>query len=121
VDLKTVKDFTFTASAGLVKDRFVLNVSNILTGTENPVIPEESFNIYYGNNMINIQTLSDLWDGKTGSIRIMDFAGKTISYNNNEEFRKNSLIQISAPGTQGIYFVELKSKLMRHVRKVVVK
>ena len=27
---------------------------------------------------------------------------------NNSEFSKNSLVQVAAPGTKGIYFVEIK-------------
>ena len=55
------------------------------------------FNIYHAYNFINIETIADDWAGKTGSVRVMDMAGKRISESLNVEFNKNSLIQIQSP------------------------
>jgi hypothetical protein len=121
-NLKTTPLITFDGNAGTSSDRFVLKVSTITTSAEDPVIvSKDLFNIYPGNNAINIQTVSDLWDGKSGSVRVIDLTGRTVGTLDNEWFSKNSLIQISAPVKKGIYLVELKSGTLRHLGKVIIK
>ena len=120
-DLKTTPTLTFSAAAGTIPDRFILEISNVATGIENPVVLKNIFNIYPSNYMINIQTVSDEWDGKPGSVKVLDLTGKTISDSQNNEFSKNSLVQVQAPRVQGIYVVEIRSGIMRYVGKVVIK
>lgn len=120
-DLKTNPIVTFSAPKGTIAGRFILKVSNIATGIENPVTAQNSFNIYPANGLINIQTLADEWDGKTGSIKIMDLAGKIISNRINSEFSKNALLQIPAPNAAGIYIVELRSGPMKYVAKIIIR
>ena len=71
--------------------------------------------------IINLQTLSDTWTGKSGSVRIMDMGGKTVSDHQNIEFNKDDLIQMQAPVSTGLYFVEVRSGIMRYVGKVLIK
>jgi hypothetical protein len=111
----------FAGVAGTSADRFVLKVGTITTGVESPVSTVSIFNIYPSYSHINIQTVSDLWEGKSGTVRIMDLTGKTFESINNCEFSKSSLIQLVAPVSRGIYIVEIKSGLLRHVGKVVIK
>jgi hypothetical protein len=121
VDLNSVKEYSFSAPAGLVKDRFILTVTNISTGIEDPVNEEDMFSIYHGFGNINILPLSDQWDGMTGSIKVMDLSGKTIISQQDNEFRKNTLIRIPFNGTKGIYIVEIKSVVNRYTGKVSVR
>lgn len=121
VDLKSVKEYSFSASAGEVKDRFILAITKLTTDIENPLAADSQFNIYHGFGQINIQPLADEWDGKTGSVKLMDFSGKSIRYDQNTEFYKNTLIQIPAPERGGLYFVEIRSGMMKFTGKVVVK
>jgi hypothetical protein len=88
---------------------------------EKPGISETNFKIYSSHNLINIQTLSDDWNGKAGSIGLVDMFGREITRLDNAEFWKNSLIQISTAGLRGIYFVKMQSGLMKHVGKVVIR
>jgi len=121
-NLKTTPVLTFSGTTGTTANRFIMKVGTITTGIEDRIITKSTFNIYpANNNMINIQTMSDEWDGKTGSVRVLDLSGKTVSDQNNSEFSKNSLIQIESPGAKGIYFVEIKSGVLRYVGKVVIK
>lgn len=120
-NLKTTPNLTFSASAGSITDRFILKITNITTGVENPVISNNKFNIFPSNDMINIQTVSDIWDGKSGSVKIIDLTGKTVNDQNNTEFSKNSVIQVAAPVKSGIYVVEIKSGVLRYVGKVVIR
>lgn len=97
-----------------------LNVS-VPTGMDNPLISQNSFKIYFSYGFINIQSLSDKWDGKKGTVRLADITGKTISLLPNEEFIKNSLIRINAPSNRGLYIVEVKSGTLRWVGKVMIR
>ena len=104
VNLRNTPALSFNASEGIYSDRFVIKITNISTAVENPAASETNFNIYSSNELINIQTLSDDWDGKAGSIDLIDISGRKSERINNAEFWKNSLIQIPASGLQGNIF-----------------
>ena len=120
-DLKTTPNVVFSANAGSYPDRFILKISNLTTGTEDLPVSEKGFSIYYANDMINIQTGSEEWEGKSGSVRILDLSGKTVTEKQNAEFRKNSITQVQSPSTTGLYFVEIRAGLKRYVGKVVIR
>jgi hypothetical protein len=84
-------------------------------------LPEISFNIYTFNGSLNINLLSDDWNGKQGSVKITNLAGTTISDNRNLEFWKNSLIQLPFSEAKGIYIVEIRSGAMMYVGKVMIR
>jgi hypothetical protein len=94
---------------------------SLATGLEDRLISQNRFNIYPSAYHINIQPLADEWNGKKGSVTIFNIGGKTVGDLQKAEFRKNSIIQVNAPAVQGIYFVELKSGVMRYVGKVVIR
>ncbi len=48
-------------------------------------------------------------------------AGKSVSDLQNAEFNKDALIQLQAPKTGGLYFIEIRSGLKRYVGKVIIK
>jgi parallel beta-helix repeat protein len=121
VRLNTNPVLTFSSSTGLFTDRFILKISNVATAVENLKVSDNTFNIYHGFDLINIQTIADEWDGKSGSVKVLDLTGKTITNLNDAEFSKNSLIQVQAPDTKGLYVVEIRSGAKRYVGKVVVK
>jgi hypothetical protein len=120
-DLKTTPTLAFASSAETLSDRFVLKVSKISTGIEDPVVTSNSFNIYSVNNLINIQPLADGWDGKKGSIRVLDMTGKSFNNLQDVEFRKNSILQIPAIGLKGMYIVEMRAGALRFVGKVLIR
>ena len=121
VDLKKGDKLLFSTLAGEFEDRFVLTVCNLTTGSEEIKLPENQFNIYAINGILNINPLSDEWNGKQGSVRIADLMGKSIFDNRNVEFWKNTVIQLPVQGVKGIYFVEIRSGVMRYVGKVMIK
>ncbi len=120
-DLKTTPALTFSASAGSLTDRFILKVGNIATGTEDPVSSVNIFNIYPSFGAVNIQTISDEWNGKTGSVKIHDLSGKIVKNLDNTNFSKNSLITVPINAVKGIYVVEIKAGVKRFVGKVVIR
>ena len=120
-NLKTNPVITFSASSGVITDRFILKLTNVLTGNEAPVSSKGLFNIYNGQGFINIRTLSDEWDGQQGSILVLDIAGKTVSDLRNTGFSRNSIIRIPAPSVKGLYIIELRSGSKRYIGKVVIR
>jgi hypothetical protein len=120
-NLKTTPNLTFSAATGTITDRFVLKVSKITTGIENPSVSENIFNIYPSDRFINIQTIADDWDGKSGSVRVMDLTGKTVSGLQSIVFSRSSIIQVPDAGLKGMYIVEIRSGAMRYVGKVVIR
>jgi hypothetical protein len=94
---------------------------DIPTGLENPVISLNSFNIYSASGMIWIRTLSEEWDGKTGSVKVYDIIGKPVINLLPVDFQKNSLIQINSPEIRGIYIVLIKAGRLKYTGKVVVR
>ena len=77
------------------------------TGFEDPVASENSFNIYITYGQINIQTLSDDWNGRTGSVNIIDISGKPVRMMENVQFSKNSPVQVQSRFSNGLYVVEI--------------
>jgi hypothetical protein len=51
----------------------------------------------------------------------MDLSGKPVRVEPNAEFNKNTLIQLPAPDKAGLYFVEIRSGMMKFTGKVLVK
>lgn len=120
-DLKKTPWLSFIAPKGKIADRFVLKVSTVPTGIEDPAITDVKFNIYQAYDFVIIEPLDEIWNGRTGNVRIMDLTGKSVSDNSNIEFQTKSLVQIPAPERKGIYFVEVKAENLRHTGKVVIK
>jgi hypothetical protein len=119
-NLKTTPVLTFSSEPGLISDRFILKI-DISTGTEDIHATDNSFNIYQNFGNINIQTLADAWDGKTGSVKIMDMSGKIVTDLRNTGFSKTSITEVQAPASGGLYFIEISSGMNRYVGKVMIK
>ena len=111
----------FAAGKGTITGRFVLKIGSVTTGFENMTANNTIFNIYQANSQINIQTLADEWEGKTGSVRLLDLSGRMISDKSDAGFSKNSLTQLQSPGAKGLYIVEIRAGAMRYVGKVVIR
>lgn len=120
-DLKTTPVITFSSDSALLTDRFILKVGKLTTGSEVIIASKGIFNIYSSFGNINIQTLADEWDGKTGSVSLLDLTGKTINSTENNYFAKTSLITVPANVTKGMYLVEIRAGVKRYVGKVVVR
>ncbi len=121
VDLKRSSSLSFTASKGIFDYRFIIRIENIATSIQKQEVPVSNFNIYTSGGMINIDPLSDLWDGKRGSVELLNITGTNLLKITNIEFNKGSLIQVPSPGQPGIYFVRIESGQMRHVARVSVR
>ena len=97
------------------------NLTVIITGIEDQFAAEKSFSIYSRDNMIIIRTLEEEWDGKTGTVKLFDIAGKPVRIMRNTEFSRNSQIEVPVGNVKGLYVVEIRSGAMKVTRKVVVR
>ncbi len=120
-NLKTTPELSFSASPGIISDRFLLKISNSSTAVEDPISSTGNFNIYASSGFINIQTLGEEWNGKNGSVRVTDLTGKVVYRSDNNYFSTNSLISIPVRLPNAIYIVEIRAAARRYVGKVMVK
>jgi hypothetical protein len=121
INLANDSSYTFNATTGTLTDRFTVTITNVLTAIPENKVSVEPFNIYSSNGSVNIQTLSDTWNGKLGGIRILDMTGRVLTTEDNVEFSKDDLLQVPVRVATGIYMVELRSGVMRYVGKVVIR
>jgi hypothetical protein len=121
VDLKTTPSLSFDAPGGTVAGRFVLKILTVTTAVPETTISDKPFNIYSSNGTVNIQTLSDTWNGKSGGIKILDMTGRVFTTEDNVVFSKDDMRQIPVRAAEGIYLVEIRSGVMRYVGKVIIR
>lgn len=121
IDLKTTPSLSFDAPGGTIAGRFVLKVLTVTTAVPETTISNKLFNIYSSNGTINIQTLSDTWNGKSGGIKVLDMTGRVFTTEDNVVFSKDDMRQIPFRAAEGIYLVEIRSGAMRYVGKVVIR
>jgi hypothetical protein len=121
INLANDSSYTFNAKTGTFPDRFTLTITDVITAIPENKISVKPFNIYSSNGSLNIETLSDIWNGKQGGVRILDMTGRVFTTEDNVEFSKDNLIQIPVRAATGIYMVEIRSGGMRYVGKVVIR
>ena len=121
IKLNNVQKYSFSTSKGTVRDRFVLTIKNISAGTENDISSDKPFNIYQSFGLLNIELMSDAWEGSKGSVKVFDISGRPLVYSRNVAFSKSSLIQLPIAGKTGLFIVELASSPLRYTGRVVVK
>lgn len=121
VNLNTTPEFSFSLPAGKSENRFSIKIIAKATGIEKQKTSTNDFNIYSSNGFVTIQTLSDDWNGKSGSAALIDMTGRLISLKDNVEFWKDSLIQIPAERYKGIYIVKLESGIKKFVGRVLIR
>jgi hypothetical protein len=120
-DLKTNPNVVFTASSGVLSDRFVLKVSKVLTGIEDVHKTDNMFKIYSSEGELNVTPLNDEWSGKSTTINIFDLTGKKVITAGNVWLQNNSETSIAAPVKTGIYVVEITAGALRYSGKVAIR
>jgi hypothetical protein len=118
INLRDVDIYTFTASKGTIKDRFVLSIDNSTTGINDIINTVKDFNLYPFNGMLNIVPLNDDWNGKQSILNVYDLTGRIVLNKSNIEWNKGDLQQISFKQPKGIYIVEIKTENKRFVGKI---
>jgi len=121
VDLQTGGALSFTSGSGMIENRFVLIISDLVTGSESGLKNDSQFTIFELNGLLNIIPLSDNWNGKNGTVRILDLTGRSISLFSEIAFMKNTPVQLLMPAVKGIYFIEVRSGSMKHIDRVLTR
>ena len=119
-NLRETPTVSFSSATGTITDRFELQFSDIITGSEDLSYLKDKFNIYQSFGKINIQTLSDEWGGRTGTVRVLDLTGKTIAINESVYFETSNIVTVDSPSASGIYMVEVVSGTKRYVSRVFI-
>jgi len=119
--LKENTKYSFSASKGIINDRFVLAVGNSSAQKYSESGPDKPFNIYSSSGLLNIELRSDAWEGKTGSVKVIDMTGRTLSDSRNLEFSRSSLIRLPMGDKKGLFIVEITSSSLKHSGRVIVK
>jgi hypothetical protein len=120
-DLKSVKEYSFSAPAGIIKDSLLIRVMKAPTAMELYAGAEGLFTIYYRPGLINIVPLTEKWSGRTGSVRVLDLWGRPVKMLDKAEFIRYNLISLPSPKTGGVYLVEMRAGSLRYSGKVVVR
>ncbi|MEA1886974.1 MAG: T9SS type A sorting domain-containing protein [Bacteroidota bacterium] len=121
IDLTDNKTYAFASSAGMFTDRFELVVSDVIKAIPENLVNKEPFNIYSTGKIINIQTLSDVWNGKLGYIRVFDMTGRIILNQGSIRFSVDETRQLPLESESGIYFVQINFGQMKYVNKIFIK
>lgn len=119
VDLKSGGSIDFNASTGLTESRFILTITNKLTGVSGPETSGEGFKIFASRGKINVVLLSEDYDNTFGSITIYDVSGNRILQKNVIWNFGETPVQLGTGSfVNGIYLVEVKSGVHRVVKKI---
>lgn len=120
-DMRVNPLYSFTASKGKIENRFVLIISELISSSENIDANSGDFKIFAHNGFINVTLENDLWDGKSGTINLVDLTGRTLRQVNGIEFRTGSPVLVASPEQKGVYLVQIRSGIQRFTGKVLVK
>lgn len=94
-------------------------VVSITTDTEDPLVSSGSFLIYRSGDKIIIRTMHNAWNGQTGRVRIYNINGMPVVDLRNITFSANSVLEIEAPESKGLYLLDIRSGLKRFTGKLV--
>lgn len=123
IDLLTNSEYSFSAPAGTISDRFTLTVSLIEKAaiTEDNAGPEpSSLKIYSSSGRVCILPQGSGWDGISGKVRIFDITGRMILASNNERFNSGELLEYYPGDAGGLLIVEVTAGPKRYLEKVVL-
>jgi hypothetical protein len=120
VNLKNTDRYTFSSEAGTFTDRFFLTITNIFTDIPDIIVPDKVFNLFVFNKILNIELLTNEWEGRSSTISIYDLTGRKVLQQNNVEWYKGERKQISLNNLPGIYIVEIKAVKQKFVSRIVI-
>ncbi|MCK7538037.1 MAG: hypothetical protein MZV63_47295 [Marinilabiliales bacterium] len=110
VDLLAYSEYSFSAPAGTISDRFTLTVSPV----EKSAVTEEkaeptgsSLKIYSSSGKVCILPQGSEWDGINGKVRIFDITGRLLTAENEERFNSGELKEYYISAAGGLLIVEV--------------
>lgn len=123
VDLLANSEYSFSAPAGTIADRFTLTISPV----EKAAVPEEkpgqeisSLKIYSAAGKVCILPQGPEWDGIGGKVRIFDITGRLLIAENDERFNSGELKEYLMSAAGGLLIVEVTTGPKRYLEKIVL-
>ena len=123
VDLLAYSEYSFSAPAGTISDRFTLTVSPV----EKSAVTEEkaeptgsSLKIYSSSGKVCILPQGSEWDGINGKVRIFDITGRLLTAENEERFNSGELKEYYISAAGGLLIVEVTAGPKRYLEKIVL-
>ncbi len=123
VDLLEYSEYSFSAPAGTISDRFTLTVSPV----EKSAVTEEkaepavnSLKIYSASGKVCILPQGSEWDGVSGKVRIFDITGRLLTAENEERFNSGELKEYYISAAGGLLIVEVTAGPKRYLEKIVL-
>ena len=123
VDLLAYSEYTFTAPAGTIADRFTLTISPVNKSVVTPEEPGQegsSLKIYSASGKVCILPQGPDWDGISGKVRIFDITGRVLVAGNDERFNSGELKEYFMSAAGGLLIVEVTTGPKRYLEKVVL-
>ena len=123
VDLLAYSEYSFSAPAGTISDRFTLTVSPVEKSavTEEKVEPTgSSLKIYSSSGKVCILPQGSEWDGVSGKVRIFDITGRLLTAENEERFNSGELKEYYISAAGGLLIVEVTAGPKRYLEKIVL-
>jgi predicted outer membrane repeat protein len=120
VDLQAVSDYTFSASAGTVADRFLLTLIATAPEIKKQDAAPSSLKIYASANKICVLPSGSEWNDIRGRVRVFDITGSVILAGNEEMFNAGELKEYYPGGSGGMLIVEISAGGKRYLEKLVM-
>ena len=120
VDLMTVSEYSFSAAAGTVTDRFLLTLTPIVPEVKKQDAALSSMKIYASGNKICVLPSGNEWNDIRGRVRIFDITGSVILSGNEELFNSGELKEYYPGRSGGMLIVEVSAGGRRYLEKLVL-
>lgn len=120
VDLMTVSEYSFSATAGTVADRFLLTLLAAAPEVKKQDAAPSSMKIYASGNRICVLPSGSEWNDVKGKVRIFDITGRVILSGNEELFSSGELKEYYPSGSGGLLIVEVSAGGKRYLEKLVM-
>ena len=120
IDLLSSSEYTFSAPAGTLADRFTLSISAVTSFTPEKTAVASSVRVYSSSGKICVLPQGSEWISVKGKVRIFDVTGRMILAVNDEWFNSGELKEYQLSGSGGLIIVEVTAGGKRYLEKVVV-
>ena len=120
VDLMTVSDYPFSATAGTVADRFFLTLYAAAPEVKKQDATPSSLKIYASGNKICILPSGSEWNDVKGKVRIFDITGSVILTGIEELFNTGEIKEYYPEIASGLLIVEVNAGGKRYLEKLVL-
>lgn len=123
VDLLAFPEYSFTAPAGTIDNRFTLTVSPVEKASSHGTKEEEtgsSLKIYSAVGRVCILPHGSEWDGVSGNVRIFDITGRMLVAENEVRFTSGELKEYHLSSSGSLLIVEVTAGPKRYLEKVVI-